>query len=214
MIIAREANQLDKAIGLGERLLKEYPNSAFDLKTKVALAYFYEKMANFEKSAQTYENFVATYDLAAGDKAIGFENIKDLLKKEKEAREKEAKAAKGKAPAAGAAAITTMDLKTIKDEAKKKEREALIKEAEALVADAQYNSGFWYEGVGQFDKAIAAYNRYIARFKDKKDVPEIGYNIGLVLEKQGKSAEASPASPRTPASPTPVASTSSTASTC
>lgn len=190
MIIAREANQLDKAIGLGERLLKEYPNSAFDLKAKVALAYFYEKMANFEKSAQTYENFVATYDLAAGDKAIGFENIKDLLKKEKEAREKEAKAAKGKAPAAGAAAITTMDLKTIKDEAKKKEREALIKEAEALVADAQYNSGFWFEGVGQFDKAIAAYNRYIARFKDKKDVPEIAYNIGLVLEKQGKSAEA------------------------
>lgn len=189
MIIAREANQLDKAITIGERVLKEYPQTAFDLKVKVALAFFYEKMANFEKSAQMYENFVATYDLAAGDKAIGYENIKDLLKKEKDAKEKEAKANKGK-PAATTAAITTLDLKTIKDEAKKKEREALVKEAEGMVADAQYNTGFWFEGVGQFDKAIAAYNRYIVRFKDKKDAPEIAFNIGLVLEKQGKSADA------------------------
>ena len=181
MIIAQEANQLDKAIAIGERVLKEYPMSAFDLKVKYKLAYLYEKMANFEKSAQMYENFVATYDLAAGDKAIGYENIKDLLKKEKEAREKELKANKGKpAPAA----IATLDLKSIKDDAKKKEREAQVKEAEALIADAQYNTGFWYEGVAQFDKAIAAYGRYIARFKDKKDVPELAYNIGLVLEKQ------------------------------
>ena len=190
MIIAREANQLDKAIAIGERVLKEYPQSAFDLKVKVALAYFYEKMANFEKSAQMYENFVATYDLAAGDKAIGYENIKDLLKKEKEAKEKDAKAAKGKPAATATAAITTLDLKTIKDDARKKEREGLVKEAEALVADAQFNTGFWYEGVGQFDKAIAAYSRYIARFKDKKDVPELAYNIGLVLEKQNKPADA------------------------
>lgn len=189
MIIAREANQLDQAIAIGERVLKEYPNSAFDLKVKVALAYFYEKMANFEKSAQMYENFVATYDLAAGEKAIGYAEIKDLLKKEKEARAKELKANKGKLPP-GALAVTTLELKSIKDADRKKEREGLVKEAEALVADAQYNTGFWYEGVGQFDKAIAAYSRYIARFKDKKDVPELAYNIGLVLEKQNKTAEA------------------------
>ncbi len=193
MIIAREANQLDKAIAIGERVLKEYPNTVFDLKVKVALAYFYEKMANFQKSAETYENFVASYDLAAGDKAIGYSEIKDLLKKEKEAREKELKANKGK-PAPGAAApVVTFDLKLVpKDsqEAKKKEREALVKEAEGMVADAQYNAGFWYEGVGQFDKAIAAYGRYIVRFKDKKDVPELAYNIGLVLEKQTKTADA------------------------
>ncbi len=190
MIIAREANQLDKAIAIGERVLKEYPLSAFDLKVKVALAYFYEKMANFEKSAQMYENFVATYDLAAGDKAIGYAEIKDLLKKEKEQREKELKANKGKPGPNAAAVVTTLELKNIKDADRKKEREGLVKEAEALVADAQYNVGFWYEGVGQFDKAIAAYARYIARFKDKKDVPELAYNIGLVLEKQSKSADA------------------------
>jgi tetratricopeptide (TPR) repeat protein len=187
VIIAQDANQLDKAIAIGERMLKEYPLSSFDLKVKFKLAWLYEKMANFEKSAQMYENFVATYDLAAGDKAIGYENIKALLKAEKEAKEKEAKANKGKA---AEPAIVTVDLKTLKDEAKKKEREALVKEAEAQVADAQYNAGFWYEGVAQFDKAIAAYNRYVVRFKDKKDVPELAYNVGLVLEKQNKTAEA------------------------
>lgn len=187
MIIAREAYELDKAVEIGERVLKEYPQSVFDLKVKNSLAYLYEKMANFEKSANMYEEFVATYDLAAGDKAVGYANVKDLLKKEAEQRAKDAKANKGKGPAAPV--IATVEMKKLSAD-KQKEREALIKEAGDEVADAQYNVGFWYEGVGQFDKAIAAYNRYIARFKDKKDVPDIAFNIGLVLEKQGKSADA------------------------
>ncbi len=182
MVIAREAYELDKAIEIGERVLKEYPQSVFDLKVKNSLAYLYEKLANFEKSAAMYEEFVATYDLAAGEKAVGYANIKDLLKKEAEQR---AKDAKGKA----GPALATVDAKKLPAD-KQKEREALIKEAGDEVADAQYNVGFWYEGVGQFEKAIAAYNRYILRFKDRKDVPDIAFNIGLVLEKQGKSADA------------------------
>ncbi len=189
MLIAQEASQLDKAILIGERVLKEYPQTYFDLKVKNSLGFFYEKIANFEKSAQTYENFVATYDLAAGDKAIGYDKLKDLLKKEADARAAALKANKGK-PLPGAVTISTVDIKGIKDANKKKEREALVKEADAWVADAQYNAGFWYEGVGQFDKAIAAYTRYLTRFPEKKDVPEIAYNIGLVLEKQNKSQEA------------------------
>jgi tetratricopeptide (TPR) repeat protein len=187
MVIAREAYELDKAIEIGERVLKEYPQSVFDLKVKYSLAYLYEKLADFEKSANMYEEFVATYDLAAGDKAVGYANIKDLLKKEAEQRAAEARANKGKGPAAPV--ITTVELKKLSPE-KQKEREALIKEAGEQIADAQYNAGFWYEGVGQFDKAIAAYNRYIVRFKDRKDVPDIAFNIGLVLEKQGRSADA------------------------
>jgi TolA-binding protein len=186
MVIAREAYELDKAAQIGERLLKEYPQSIFDLKVKASLAYLYEKMANFEKSANMYEEFVATYDLAAGEKAVGYANVKDLLKKEAEER---AKLAKKDPKAPPLPLITTVDLKKLTPE-KQKEREAQIKEAGDLVADAQYNAGFWYEGVGQFDKAIAAYNRYIARFKDKQDVPDIAFNIGLVLEKQNKYLDA------------------------
>ncbi|MBL9038740.1 MAG: tetratricopeptide repeat protein, partial [Archangium sp.] len=191
MLIAREANELDKAAEYGERLLREYPTTVFDLKVKYALAKLYEQMANFEKSASMYDEFVQTYDLAAGEKAIGYANIKDLLKKEKEQREKDAKANKGK-PAG--VVVTTVDLKTLKDEAKKKEREALIAECtdkkDNWVQNAVFNQGFWFEGVGKFDRAIAAYNRYIVRFKDEKDAPDIAYNIGLVLEKSGQSTDA------------------------
>ncbi|MBL8920649.1 MAG: tetratricopeptide repeat protein [Myxococcaceae bacterium] len=204
MEISREANEQDKSIEIGERILKEYPNSMFDLRVKNGLAFFYEKLASFEKSAAMYENFIATYDLAAGDKAIGYENIKQLLKDERDAREKAEKAAKAakkelpktevvttfqvpKNPAKWAdnTPITSEELKALTDE-----REAQKKAAADWVADAQYNAGFWYEGVGKFDKAIAAYKRYVARFKDKKDAPEIAFNIGLVLEKTNQLAEA------------------------
>ncbi len=204
MEISREANEQDKSIEIGERVLKEYPNSMFDLRVKNGLAFFYEKVAAFEKSAAMYENFIATYDLATGDKAIGYENIKQLLKDEKDAREKAEKAAKAakkdlpksevvttfqlpKAPAkwADGTVISGDELKALETE-----REAQKKSAADWVADAQYNTGFWYEGVGKFDKAIAAYKRYVARFKDKKDAPDIAYNIGLVLEKTNQLAEA------------------------
>ncbi|MDP3503069.1 MAG: tetratricopeptide repeat protein [Myxococcales bacterium] len=193
MEVSREANEQDKSIEIGERILKEYPDSMFDLRVKNGLAFFYEKVANFEKSAAMYENFVATYDKAAGDKAVGFENIKDLIKKEKEAKEKADKAAKAaKKPLPAEVAVTTYAIppKDPDAAALKTEREAQIKAANDWVADAQYNAGFWHEGTGKFDKALVAYNRYVTRFKDKKDAPDIAYNIGLVLEKTNQLAEA------------------------
>jgi TolA-binding protein len=193
MEVSREANEQDKSIEIGERILKEYPDSMFDLRVKNGLAFFYEKVASFEKSAAMYENFIATYDLAAGDKAIGYENIKDVLKRERETREREAKASKGKPPSKDTpVAITTFVVPTKGEDAAalKAEREAQIKAASEWVADAQYNTGFWYEGVGKFDKALGAYGRYVARFKDRKDAPEIAYNVGLVLEKTNQLADA------------------------
>jgi cellulose synthase operon protein C len=204
MEVSREANEQDKSIQIGERILKEYPDSMFDLRVKNGLAFFYEKVANFEKSAAMYENFVATYDLAAGDKAVGYENIKQLLKDQKDAREKAEKAAKAaKKELPKVEVVTTFQLpkagskwadgSTVSgDEVKalETEREAQKKAANDWVADAQYNAGFWHEGTGKFDKALVAYNRYVARFKDKKDAPDIAYNIGLVLEKTNQLADA------------------------
>ncbi|MBX7113440.1 MAG: tetratricopeptide repeat protein [Myxococcaceae bacterium] len=198
MIIFDEAGELDKVIETGERVLKEYPFTQFDLKVRYRLAVAYEKVANFEKSAEGYEGFIASYDESAGPKAIGFDNIKDLLKKEKETKEKEAKAAaKSKTTAKDAkgkdkpviAAPRKFATKE-KEEQFKKERDELVKEAEKWVADAQFNAALWWEGLGKSDKAIAAYSRYIARFKEKKDVPDIAFNIGLIHEKDKKWAEA------------------------
>ena len=187
MLIARENNELDKSAELAERVLKEYPISIFDLKVKYTLAKLSEQMASFDKSANMYEEFVQTYDLAAGEKAIGYANIKDLLKKDKEQREKDLKAKK-------ATVVTTVEMKNLKDDARRKEREALIAECtdkkDNWVQNAVFNEGFWFEGVGKFDKAIGAYQRYVLRFKDEKDATEIAYNIGLVLEKANQPSDA------------------------
>ena len=204
MVIAQEANQLDKAIDAGERVLREYPGTNFELKVRYALANFYEKTADFQKSAEMNEAFIAAYDAWTGNKAVGYDNVKDLLKKEAEAA---AKAAKAKAPAkadkkgakdakpSAIAAVKKYDSKE-EEEAAKKEREALIAEVYDAkknvnwVADAQFNAALWWEGLGKSDKAIAAWTRYITRFKDKKDVPDIAFNIVLIQEKDKKIAEA------------------------
>lgn len=204
MVIAQEANQLDKAIDAGERVLKEYAGSNFELKVRYSLANFYEKIADFQKSAEMYEAFIAAYDSWAGPKAVGYENVKDLLKKEAEAAAKAAKGpkaakppAKGKDAKAAAAVARKFESKE-EEEAFKKEKEALLREADKTdektksnwVADAQFNAALWWEGLGKSDKAIAAWTRYIARFKDRADVPEIAFNIGLIHEKDKKPAEA------------------------
>ena len=61
------------------------------------------------------------------------------------------------------------------------------------MADALFNAGVWWEGVGESQKAITAYLTYISRFRDRKDVPQLAFNIALVHEKDGKWAEAAKA---------------------
>ncbi len=190
MEVSKEANEQDQSIAIGERILKEYPGSMFDLRVKNSLAFFYEKVANFEKSAAMYEELIATYDLAAGAKAVGIDNLKDLIKKEKEQKEKDAKANKGKPGVAAAPALVTYVVPK-GDAAKATEREAQLKAAAEWIADAQFNAGYWYEGVGKFDKSVAAFTRYVLRFKDRKDVPVIAEEIGVIYEKTNQPLEAS-----------------------
>jgi len=166
MIIFQEAAELDRGVEAGERVLKEYPDSVFDLKVRYTLAGFYEKMAEFKKAAEAYEAFVAAYDAAAGTK-----------KKTSKAPAKKPDGQGGDSKVAQRAA----------------EREQILKDAEGWVADALFNAGLWWEGVGASPKAIAAYQAYISRFKDRKDVPQIAFNIALVHEKDGRWAEAAKA---------------------
>ena len=121
-----------------------------------------------------YESFIAAYDKAAGDKAIGKDNLDKAAKKEK-------KSAAVKPSKPGRAALEKAD---------PAERETLVKEASAWVADAQFNAALWWEGLGKPDRAIAAYQRYLTRFKVRKDVPEIAFNIGLIYEKEKKWGDA------------------------
>ena len=86
MSIASEAGQLDTAAAIGERLLKAYPQTIFDLRVKYDLAKLYEERADFGRAAAMYGDFVATYDLATSAVPHGAKAPKD----EKQRKEREA----------------------------------------------------------------------------------------------------------------------------
>lgn len=177
MVIAQEAGEVDKGITAGERVLKEYPNSNFELKTRYTLSGLYEKVAEFKKAAAMSESFVAGYDAAL--KARETQAKKD---KEKKARPA-AVAKKDDTPGAAEDAES-------KRAQKAAERKAQVDAAGEWVADALFNAGVWYDGLGESQKAVTAWNNYLTRFKDRKDVPQVAFSIGLVWEKEKKWGDA------------------------
>lgn len=174
MVIAQEAGEIDKGIEAGERFLKEYPRSNFELKARYSLAGLYEKVAEYRKAATMAESFISSYDAAV------------------KAQESESKKAKDK----GRAVAKKDDTPGAAEDAESKkaqraaERKTLVEEAGAWVADAQFNAGVWWEGAGEPQKAVAAYNTYVSRFKDRKDVPQVAWAAANVWEKEKKWSEA------------------------
>jgi len=161
MLIFNEAHQLDRGISAGERMLKEHRGSPFELKVRYTLARMYEGAAEFQKAVAMYESFVAAFDQASA----------------KEPTAATSATGAGKGPAAQTAVDPS-------------ERQQLLEEAEKWVADAQYNAGLWWDALGHPDRAVAAYRAYIARFKDRKDVPEIQYQIASLYERSKRWREA------------------------
>ncbi|WP_434390129.1 tetratricopeptide repeat protein [Melittangium boletus] len=180
MVIFEEAGQVDRGIAAGERLLHDYPGSVFEPKVRYTLARLYEKMAEYAKAAAMYSAFVDAQD--SGQRLLQSQKARKA-----EARAQARKARTGK-PEAAESAETPPDAATgSRDE----ERRALLAESEKWVSDALFNAGLWWEGVGESDKALAAYRAYLKRFKDRPDVPRIAYNLGIVYGKDGKWPEAS-----------------------
>jgi tetratricopeptide (TPR) repeat protein len=52
--------------------------------------------------------------------------------------------------------------------------------------DALYNAALLREKMGQFDKAVANYVKYIKYFPDAKDVPDIFYKVGMIYERRNQ----------------------------
>ena len=180
MVIFQEAGQLDRGVAAGERVLTDYAGSPFEPKIRYTLARLYEKLAEFRKAAAMYAAFVDTHDAAT--RADEARKAKEVASKGKDAKGKDSKSKESMSSDAPSA-----------DEAKSRkeeERRELLAEASKWVPDALFNAGLWWEGVGESDKAISAYRAYMARFKDRPDVPQLAYNIGLIHEKAGKWAEA------------------------
>ncbi|NOK18493.1 tetratricopeptide repeat protein [Corallococcus carmarthensis] len=177
MVIAQEAGEVDKGITAGERVLKEYPSSNFELQTRYTLSGLYEKVAEFKKAAAMSESFVAEYDAAI--KARDTQSKKDKDKKAKASTV----AKKDDTPGA----VEDVESKRAQKAA---ERKAQVDAAGEWVADALFNAGVWYDGLGESQKAVTAWNSYLARFKDRKDVPQVAFSIGLVWEKEKKWGDA------------------------
>jgi tetratricopeptide (TPR) repeat protein len=91
VLILNEAGQLDGAIEMGERMLREYRNSALALKVLYGLARDYEKTARFAKAAQVYANFVAACDRLAESSSKGAKAAENDETKEQSALIAEAK---------------------------------------------------------------------------------------------------------------------------
>jgi len=200
MLMFQETKQLDRGVEAGERVLVEYPSSPLEPKVRYTLARMYEQMADYAKSAQAYEAFVISFDKherlyqeahdklaakAGGKSAKKGKGAKDAQAKKDDAKKDAAKKDEAKPEDAS----DDGDKDAVAD--KLADQKGLLEEARAWLPDAQFNAGLWYEGLGQSDKALAAFKQYIARFKDRKDVPEIAFNIGVMHEKDGKWAEAS-----------------------
>jgi outer membrane protein assembly factor BamD (BamD/ComL family) len=166
----QEARQIDRAIATGERVLKEYAGSPFELKVRWALAKFYEQTAQFRKSAEMNQAFIAAIDATSA------------ATREQPSRARPGKKAptakKEVAPAQRKIVLTDEELKALKDE------------ASGRLADAHFNAALWWEGLGEYDKAISAWNAYLTRFKDRPDVPAVHLNVAQLLEKQKKPVEA------------------------
>ena len=180
MVMFQETKQLDRGVEAGERVLKEYPSSPLEPKVRYTLARMYEQMADFAHSAPMYESFVSSFDKHSRLHADAVARHKGKATKGKKGADK------ADAKAEDSSSDEERDALTEKLEQDGK----LLEEARAWLADAQFNAALWYEGLGQSDKALAAYRQYIARFKDRKDVPEIAFNLGQIYEKDGKWAEA------------------------
>ncbi|WP_338865954.1 tetratricopeptide repeat protein [Myxococcus stipitatus] len=177
MSIAQETGELDRGIAAGERVLAEYPRSPFELKVRYTLAGLYEKIAEYRKAASMAEAFIATYDAVSDSEAPDSKN-------------KERKASRARpAPKKGEAQVTEEDVATRAAQLAA-ERKLLVDEAGAWVADAQFNAGVWWEGAGEAQKAVAAYNTYVSRFRERKDVPQVAFSAALVWEKEHKWSEA------------------------
>jgi tetratricopeptide (TPR) repeat protein len=70
---------------------------------------------------------------------------------------------------------------------------ALLNEASDWVAPAQGEAGLYWAAVGKSDRAVAAYQAYLARFPDRKDASDVALSLGRLQESAGRLAQAAQA---------------------
>ena len=166
-IIFQDANQLDQGIAVGEQLIKEYPTSSFVPRTHLTLAYFYAKTAQYPESANNYEAYVAVWEKAHGIASTATDKKKGAKRSHKAAARPAKKGAK--------------------------KGDASTAELDKNVADALFNAALYREGLGERDKAMSEYLKYVddvakklPGFEAKTDAPEVFLGVARILTEEKK----------------------------
>jgi tetratricopeptide (TPR) repeat protein len=163
MTLAVELGQADTAIALGERLLKTYPLSIFDLQVKYQLGLLRERVGEIAGAAAAMDDFAASVLQASGD------------------------------PGARGQPVTTVALGALPERRRKERLALLAectRRPEHWLQNGMFNAGLWHAGAGAWGAAHAAWSRYLARFGDQPDAPAVAARMVELLERQGRTGEA------------------------
>ncbi|KFE69937.1 tetratricopeptide repeat protein [Hyalangium minutum] len=195
-VVYRQEKNPKKAAELFLEFVTEFPKSENADRALTYAMIIFQEAAELDRGVEAGERVLQEYPDSVFDLKVRY-TLAGFYEKMAEFK-KAAEAYEAFVAAYDEAAGTAKKKKTAKGGASKvaqgsAEREQILKDAEGWVADALFNAGVWWEGVGNSPKAIAAYQSYISRFRDRKDVPQIAFNIALVHEKDGKWAEAAKA---------------------
>lgn len=149
-VIFQRAKQLDTAIGMGEKLLAEYPNVDKD---------DFLKFDNGERRTGADGKDLLLLPILVFDLAKAYENVADFA-----------------------------------TAAKYYEQFATQFPKDDRTPDAQFNAGLWYRGLGETEKAIAAFDKYIKLYgeRSKADVERlklvdpavVDFSIATIYEDQ------------------------------
>jgi TolA-binding protein len=161
VMISEQTGELDQALELSEQLLRDHPSSELVPRAMAQLGPLYERIGDHRKAAEAYERFA----LACGPAEL-LDDGGDFPEEELLGSAK--RRARGKKPAGiPRVAASKVDAKLLEQ-----------------VPDQLYDAAFWYEGLGEQQRAATNYVRYLRVYKERKDVPDLFFNLGLMRERQ------------------------------
>ncbi len=165
-----QAELLDKARKARQLLIDQYPKSDLVPGTIFNLAENSERLTDFDKAAELYEQYAKTYKKMKGlGKAVSYK---------KKSRRGHRRLRKKRRPA---------------KKSSKKEKRFEGNRRTWNLEDAEVallNAGIYREALHQYKRAIRDRLEFVNLFPNSKDAPQVYYSLGLLYEKLGRFTKA------------------------
>ncbi len=164
-----QAELLDKARKARQLLIDQYPKSDLVPGTIFNLAENSERLTDFDKAAELYEQYARTYKKMKGlGKAVSYKSKSRRHRRKR----KRAKAIE----------------KPSKKEKRFKGNRRTWNLEDAKVA--LLNAGIYREALHQYKRAISDRMEYVKLFPNSKEAPQVYYSLGLLYERLGRLSKA------------------------